>query len=228
MEQLEPVLRGRDQLDALARLQRAREDVLGALRHLASSGAGDAALRMCLALAWYWSLLDSAEEAASRIRVVLEAEGASTGPERAYAEAGLVMADIFTWEDTDVVRAWGTGRERLAALAERLAVAGELGNQRDAVLRAAEQRLADWRFVPNGSEGFAKAEVTVGGIATDGLSSRTMAAISRPRFNFSSLSGVFKMRVAPPAVNSTASMRLSSSLYSRSTALPAELEKERT
>ena len=31
---------------------------------------------------------------------------------------------------------------------------------------AAERRLADWRFTPNGSEGFAKAEVTAGGIST--------------------------------------------------------------
>jgi predicted Rossmann fold flavoprotein len=71
--------------------------------------------------------------------------------------------------------------DRLAeTLAERLGVAGELGNQRDAILREVEQRLADWRFVPDGSEGFAKAEVTVGGIATDGLSSRTMAARHLP------------------------------------------------
>ncbi|MFV1919548.1 NAD(P)/FAD-dependent oxidoreductase [Sphingomonas sp. MJ1 (PH-R8)] len=71
--------------------------------------------------------------------------------------------------------------DRLAeALAERLAVVGELGNQRDATLRDAEQRLGNWRFVPNGSEGFAKAEVTVGGIATEGLSSRTMAARHLP------------------------------------------------
>ena len=43
-----------------------------------------------------------------------------------------------------------------------------------------ERRLAAWRFVPSGSEGFAKAEVTVGGIATAGLSSRTMAAKAVP------------------------------------------------
>jgi predicted flavoprotein YhiN len=48
------------------------------------------------------------------------------------------------------------------------------------VLGDAERRLAEWRFTPNGTEGFAKAEVTVGGIATDGLSSRTMGAKSLP------------------------------------------------
>ena len=71
--------------------------------------------------------------------------------------------------------------DRLAgALADHLGAAGELGTQRDAALADLERRLADWHFLPNGSEGFAKAEVTVGGVATDGLSSRTMAARHLP------------------------------------------------
>jgi len=70
---------------------------------------------------------------------------------------------------------------RLAdALAERFDVPGELANVPDRTLEAAERRLADWRFHPNGTEGFAKAEVTVGGIATTGLSSQTMEARSVP------------------------------------------------
>lgn len=71
--------------------------------------------------------------------------------------------------------------ERLAAaLAERLGVSGELGAQTDKALRAAQARLDDWRFMPDGSEGFAKAEVTAGGISTDGLSSKTMEAKTVP------------------------------------------------
>jgi len=71
--------------------------------------------------------------------------------------------------------------DRLAvALAERLALTGELANFADRVLEAAERRLADWRFAPDGTEGFAKAEVTVGGIATAGLSSQTMEARAVP------------------------------------------------
>ncbi len=67
--------------------------------------------------------------------------------------------------------------DRLAeALADRLGLAGELANLTDRALEAAERRLADWRFAPDGTEGFAKAEVTVGGIATAGLSSQTMEA----------------------------------------------------
>ena len=71
--------------------------------------------------------------------------------------------------------------ERLAeALAERLALAGELANLPDRKLQDAESRLAQWRFAPTGTEGFAKAEVTVGGIATAGLSSKTMEAVKVP------------------------------------------------
>jgi predicted Rossmann fold flavoprotein len=66
---------------------------------------------------------------------------------------------------------------RLAeALAKKIGLWGELANLSDDALRAAQGRLADWRFRPNGSEGFAKAEVTAGGISTDCLSSQTMEA----------------------------------------------------
>jgi hypothetical protein len=67
--------------------------------------------------------------------------------------------------------------DRLAeTLAERLAVSGELANLPDKRLAEAERRLADRRFRPNGTEGFAKAEVTVGGISTAELSSQTLEA----------------------------------------------------
>ncbi len=64
---------------------------------------------------------------------------------------------------------------RLAeTLADQLALSSEFANTPDRALDAAEARLADWRFTPNGSEGFAKAEVTIGGISTAELSSQTM------------------------------------------------------
>jgi predicted Rossmann fold flavoprotein len=71
--------------------------------------------------------------------------------------------------------------DRLAGvLAERLVLPGELGAQTDRKLAEAEARLSRWTFHPNGTEGFAKAEVTVGGISTAGLSSQTMMAKSVP------------------------------------------------
>lgn len=71
--------------------------------------------------------------------------------------------------------------ERLAdALLARLDLSGELGALTDKALRAAQSKLAAWSFTPNGTEGFAKAEVTAGGIDTAGLSSRTMEARKVP------------------------------------------------
>jgi len=67
--------------------------------------------------------------------------------------------------------------ERLAvALCERLQLDRDLGNLPDKALERAERQLAQWPFMPDGSEGFAKAEVTAGGIDTAGLSSKTMEA----------------------------------------------------
>jgi predicted Rossmann fold flavoprotein len=70
---------------------------------------------------------------------------------------------------------------RLAeTLAEQLALPGELANLPDRKLQEAERRLAAWPFLPNGTEGFAKAEVTIGGISTAELSSQTMEARKVP------------------------------------------------
>jgi predicted Rossmann fold flavoprotein len=70
---------------------------------------------------------------------------------------------------------------RLAeTLAEQLALPGELANLPDRKLQDAERRLAGWPFLPNGTEGFAKAEVTIGGISTAELSSQTMEARKVP------------------------------------------------
>lgn len=40
--------------------------------------------------------------------------------------------------------------------------------------------LNRWKLIPTGTEGYAKAEVTLGGIDTDNLSSRTMEAKTVP------------------------------------------------
>ncbi len=67
--------------------------------------------------------------------------------------------------------------DRLArTLALKIGDDGDLGNLPDKRLAGIEQRLANWCFTPTGSEGFAKAEVTVGGIDTAELSSKTMEA----------------------------------------------------
>ena len=64
---------------------------------------------------------------------------------------------------------------RLAeALATRIGLTLELGNIADAALDTAAETLTSLTFRPSGTEGFAKAEVTAGGISTAELSSKTM------------------------------------------------------
>ncbi|MCF6432021.1 aminoacetone oxidase family FAD-binding enzyme [Leisingera sp. MMG026] len=70
---------------------------------------------------------------------------------------------------------------RLAeVLSARIGLAKELGNSSDADLERAAGYLSQLTFHPTGTEGFAKAEVTVGGISTEALSSRTMEAKNLP------------------------------------------------
>lgn len=75
--------------------------------------------------------------------------------------------------------------DRLAdVLADRLGLSGALHGQKDARLNDAGRRLNRWAFTPNGSEGFAKAEVTIGGVATDGLDQRSLMAKKVPGLHF--------------------------------------------
>jgi predicted Rossmann fold flavoprotein len=69
---------------------------------------------------------------------------------------------------------------RLAA-ALAVSVAGErMADVPDRVLAAVAAGLSAWQIVPSGTEGYAKAEVTCGGVDTRDLSSRTMAANGVP------------------------------------------------
>jgi predicted Rossmann fold flavoprotein len=65
-------------------------------------------------------------------------------------------------------------------LAQHLAPAGAIGALRDKELETLAGRLKDWRFAPTGTEGYAKAEVTLGGVDTAELSSRTLEATKVP------------------------------------------------
>jgi predicted flavoprotein YhiN len=54
--------------------------------------------------------------------------------------------------------------------------AQRLADAPDRLLRALAQSLRQWRLRPTGSEGYRKAEVTRGGVATDELSQTTLEA----------------------------------------------------
>ncbi len=59
-------------------------------------------------------------------------------------------------------------------LSQALNLQGNIADQSDAKLNAVCTALSDWVLRPAGSEGYRTAEVTLGGIDTDALSSRTM------------------------------------------------------
>ena len=65
-------------------------------------------------------------------------------------------------------------------LAQALAPEGVMGEQRDKDLETLATELKAWHVTPIGTEGYAKAEVTVGGIDTNELSSKTMEAKKVP------------------------------------------------
>jgi predicted flavoprotein YhiN len=79
-------------------------------------------------------------------------------------------------------------------LPTRLAEAWLAANAFDASVRVAElpdqqlRRLGDslnrWQLTPNGSEGYRKAEVTLGGIDTRALSQQSMAVPAVPGLHF--------------------------------------------
>ncbi len=102
--------------------------------------------------------------------------------------------------DTDV-RAWlaenRRSRQHLATLlAERLpkrfaqawcdaeGVAKPVAELSDKSLEDAARSLSDWAVHPSGTLGYNKAEVTLGGVDTRGLSSKTMEAIAVPGLFF--------------------------------------------
>jgi predicted Rossmann fold flavoprotein len=59
-----------------------------------------------------------------------------------------------------------------------------IGGAADRALGAMAERLKRWRLMPSGTEGYAKAEVTRGGIDTRALSSRTMEVTRVPGLYF--------------------------------------------
>jgi predicted Rossmann fold flavoprotein len=86
---------------------------------------------------------------------------------RPRAEGKTVLAEILP--------------ARLAhALAQASLPPGPLANVPDRTLMDFAARLKRWEVLPAGSEGWAKAEVTLGGIDTSGLSSKTMEARDVP------------------------------------------------
>ena len=59
-------------------------------------------------------------------------------------------------------------------------LAGNMADQSDKALEALAEKITGWQLRPAGTEGYRTAEVTLGGIDTDALSSKTMEAKALP------------------------------------------------
>ena len=86
---------------------------------------------------------------------------------RPRAEAQTVLAELMP-------------RRLAEALTEQHLTAGPLAKISDHKLAQFGNTLNSWQLTPVGSEGFAKAEVTLGGVATSALSSKTMETKAVP------------------------------------------------
>ena len=75
--------------------------------------------------------------------------------------------------------------KRLAQMiAEEQGVTGRLGDHSDKTLHRIDEAVNFWRVRPLGSEGYRTAEVTLGGVDTNALDSRTMAVKAVPGLFF--------------------------------------------
>jgi predicted Rossmann fold flavoprotein len=99
----------------------------------------------------------------------------------------------------DLIRAAKRGNGRLAvqtvlanhlpkrlaqSIAERTGIDGNLADLSDAQIKTVAAAVNDWRIKPAGSEGYRTAEVTLGGVDTNGLDQKTMQAKSVPGLFF--------------------------------------------
>ncbi|UVK36460.1 NAD(P)/FAD-dependent oxidoreductase [Mesorhizobium sp. AR10] len=75
--------------------------------------------------------------------------------------------------------------KRLAqAVVERTGIDGNLADLTDLQMKTVDAAVNDWRVRPAGSEGYRTAEVTLGGVDTNGLDQKTMQAKSVPGLFF--------------------------------------------
>ncbi len=85
-------------------------------------------------------------------------------------------------EPATAAAAWQSAFPR--RLAERLLAIAPPASLRNTDLEAAERALHQWPVTPAGTEGYEKAEVTAGGVATEELSAKTMEAGRQPGLYF--------------------------------------------
>ncbi|MGL4933621.1 MAG: NAD(P)/FAD-dependent oxidoreductase [Aeromonas sp.] len=102
-----------------------------------------------------------------------------------------ILAALREWAQAHPAQELKTvlGRELPKRLVDKLLEQGLLSSKpmrqyHERELEAIATLLGDWQILPNGTEGYRTAEVTLGGVDTDDLSSKTMAARKVPDLYF--------------------------------------------
>lgn len=91
--------------------------------------------------------------------------------ERPNSELKTLLGEVFT-------------RKMASLLAEHWFVSKPLKQYSAAELQSVAEKLGNWRLVPAGTEGYRTAEVTLGGVDTREVSSKTMESLKSPGLYF--------------------------------------------
>ncbi|OQR36181.1 MULTISPECIES: NAD(P)/FAD-dependent oxidoreductase [unclassified Pseudomonas] len=91
--------------------------------------------------------------------------------ERPNSELKTLLGELFT-------------KKMAGLLAEQWFVSRPMKQYTPAELKAIAERLGDWQLVPAGTEGYRTAEVTLGGVDTREVSSKTLESLKSPGLYF--------------------------------------------
>ncbi|KJK03777.1 membrane protein [Pseudomonas sp. 21] len=91
--------------------------------------------------------------------------------ERPNSELKTLLGELFT-------------KKMAGLLAEQWFVSKPMKQYTPAELKAIAERLGDWQLVPAGTEGYRTAEVTLGGVDTHEVSSKTLESLKSPGLYF--------------------------------------------
>ncbi|MBS7664343.1 NAD(P)/FAD-dependent oxidoreductase [Pseudomonas lalucatii] len=91
--------------------------------------------------------------------------------ERPNSELKTLLAELFT-------------KKMAGLLADNWFVSKPMKQYTQGELRAIAEKLGDWRLVPAGTEGYRTAEVTLGGVDTREVSSKTLESLKSPGLYF--------------------------------------------
>lgn len=105
-------------------------------------------------------------------------------PKTDVFEAVKAGREITPKQNVDTLLATMLPKRLAQDIVSEMGCDGRLADQSDKKLRRLAERINRWQVIPSGTEGYRTAEVTLGGVSTDELSSKTMEAKKIPGLFF--------------------------------------------